>query len=130
MPRSVHRVQRIRGRVAKGAKVIRWFAPPDRGMLYFAGMWRAWSGDYGSKKEPNVGEHLLFSFLTTEANDLVRPVHAKAMPVILRSNSECKEWLEAPVSEIAAIQARMLPPDGLKMVSDEEAAQYVGGYLK
>ena len=29
------------------------------------------------------GEHRLFSFLTCEANDVVRPIHSKAMPVIL-----------------------------------------------
>src|SRR5262249_41527056 len=32
----------------KGAKVIRWFAPPDRSLLAFAGIWRTWRGDYGS----------------------------------------------------------------------------------
>jgi putative SOS response-associated peptidase YedK len=114
----------------KGAKVIRWFAPPDRGVLYFAGIWREWSGDYGSKKEPNVGAHRLFSFLTTDANDLVRPVHAKAMPVILRSDAERDEWLSAPPDQIDAIQSRVLPPNALEIVSDEDAAQYAGGYLK
>lgn len=114
----------------KGAKVIRWFAPPSRGMLAFAGVWRSWTGDYGSKKEPNVGEHLLFSFLTTEANDLVRPVHAKAMPVILRTESEFAEWLSAPADRIEQIQARVLPASALEVVSDDEAAQFVGGYLK
>jgi len=29
----------------KGAKVIGWFAPPDRGLLCFAGIWREWEGD-------------------------------------------------------------------------------------
>jgi putative SOS response-associated peptidase YedK len=114
----------------KGAKVIRWFAPADRGMLFFAGIWRSWRGDYGTKKEPNVGEHLLFSFLTTEANDLVRPVHAKAMPVILRTKVECDEWMSAAADQVAAIQARVLPTEALVILPDDEAAEYVGGYIK
>lgn len=114
----------------KGKKVIRWFAPPDRGVAFFAGIWREWTGDYGSKKEPNVGTHLLFSFLTTEANDLVRPVHAKAMPVVLRSPDEREEWLQAPPDRIEEIQGRVLPADALEIVGDEEAVEFVGGYLK
>lgn len=114
----------------KGKKVIRWFAPPGRGVAFFAGVWRRWAGDYGSKKAPNVGEHNLFSFLTTDANDVVRPIHAKAMPVVLRTSGEQQEWLTAPIKEIEAIQARVLPADALEIVSDEEAAQYVGGYLR
>lgn len=99
-------------------------------MFAFAGIWRTWSGDYGSKKEPNVGEHLLFSSLTTEPNDLARPVHAKAMPVILRTEAEFEEWLTAPADRFEAIQARVLPTDGLEVITDDEAAQYVGGYIK
>lgn len=110
--------------------MIRWFAPPDRGMFFFAGVWRTWEGDYGSKKEPNPGTHSLFSFLTTDANDLVRPVHVKAMPVVLRTEAEKEEWLAAPAEQIEAIQARVLPADALKIVGDEEASQYAGGYLK
>jgi putative SOS response-associated peptidase YedK len=114
----------------KGKKVIRWFAPRDRGMLFFAGICGEWWGDYGSKKEPNEGTHKLFSLLTTEANDLVRPVHAKAMPVVLRSEFEVKHWLSAAPDQIEAVQARVLPADALEIVGDDEAAQYVGGYLK
>jgi putative SOS response-associated peptidase YedK len=114
----------------KGAKVIRWFAPPDRGILFFAGIWREWTGDYGSKKEPNPGTHALFSFLTTEANERVRPVHAKAMPLILRDGAAQQEWLWADPSQIETIQARVLPEEALEIVSDDEAAQYVGGYLQ
>lgn len=99
-------------------------------MNCFAGIWRVWSGDYGSKKDPNPGEHMLFSFLTTEANDLVRPVHAKAMPVVLRTEAEYDQWLTAPAGEIAGIQARELPVDALEIVPDEEAVQYVGSYMK
>jgi putative SOS response-associated peptidase YedK len=114
----------------KGAKIIRWFASPDRSMLAFAGIWRMWTGDYGSKKEPNVGEHKLFSFLTTEANDLVRPVHAKAMPVILTTEQERIEWLMVPPHRIEEVQTRVLPTEKLEIVPDGEAAEYVGGYLK
>src|SRR5690606_1298681 len=114
----------------KGAKIIRWFAPPDRAMYFFAGICGEWWGDYGTRKEPNEGTHKLFSFLTTEANDLVRPVHAKAMPVILRSEFECKRWLSVAPNEIETIQAHVLPADALEIVSDEEASQYVGAYMR
>jgi putative SOS response-associated peptidase YedK len=114
----------------KGKRVIRWFAPPDRGMLFFAGICGEWYGEYSSEKEPNVGTHKLFSFLTTEANELVRPVHAKAMPVILRGEAEQSEWLSAPPHEIEVIQARVLAAGALEIVPDDEAGQYVGGYLK
>lgn len=116
--------------VLKGAKVIRRFAPPDRSIYCFAGICGEWWGDYGTKKEPNVGTHKLFSFLTTEANDLIRPVHAKAMPVVLRSEAERAEWLGAPADQIEAIQARVLPAEALEIVPDEEVAQYVGSYIK
>lgn len=114
----------------KGNKQIRWFAPRDRGVMYFAGVYDLWHGDYGTKSAPNEGDHKLFSFLTTEANDLVRPVHAKAMPVVLQTEAECAEWLAAPPERIAEIQARVLPTDALEIVSDAEAAEFVGGYLK
>jgi putative SOS response-associated peptidase YedK len=57
-------------------------------------------------------------------------VHAKAMPVVLADQAACEEWLNAPPDEIEAIQARVLPAGALEIVGDEEAAQYVGGYLK
>lgn len=114
----------------KGAKVIKWFAPRDRGMLLFAGVWRVWSGDYGTKKKPNVGDHALFSFLTTEANDLVRPIHSKAMPVVLRDAEQQEEWMSAPANCVARIQSRVLPREALEILPDQETAQFVGGYLK
>lgn len=114
----------------KGAKVIRWFAPANDGVAMFAGICRTWRGDYGSKKEPNIGEHVLFSFLTTEPNDLVRPVHAKAMPVVLTTEAEQEEWLHAAPAQISKIQSRALPNEALKIVADDEAAQFAGAYLK
>ena len=61
---------------------------------------------------------------------LVRPVHAKAMPVVLRSDVEIEEWLGASADQIEAIQSRVLPTEALEIVFDDEAAQYVGGYIK
>jgi hypothetical protein len=37
---------------------------------------RAWR----TKADPGEGEHLLYSFLTLEANGMVGPIHPKAMP--------------------------------------------------
>ena len=34
----------------------------------------------GRKKAPSIGEHLLFSFLTTEPNSIVEPLYEEAMP--------------------------------------------------
>jgi putative SOS response-associated peptidase YedK len=78
--------------------VPNWFAlGDDRPLFAFAGIWRPWTGTRGTKAAPVEGEHLLFSFLTTEPNDVVRPIHAKAMPVILTEPREFEAWLTAPV---------------------------------
>lgn len=98
-------------------KVPHWFAlAADRPLFAFAGIWRPWSGTRGTKKDPATGEHLLFSFLTTESNDDVRPVHAKAMPVILTTPAEFDRWLTAPAEEALALQ-RPLPPGVLRVVA-------------
>jgi putative SOS response-associated peptidase YedK len=61
-----------------------WFAQDgSRPLFFFAGIWRPWRGRRGTKANPADGEHLLFSFLTTEPNAVVAPVHPKAMPVLL-----------------------------------------------
>ncbi|WP_135211895.1 SOS response-associated peptidase family protein [Vitreimonas flagellata] len=108
----------------KGAKLLRWFARPDRGMAMFAGIWRQWEGVRGTKKEPIEGKHLLFSFLTTEANDLVRPIHAKAMPLVLTDREQQEEWLNAPAADIAKIQARKLPAEALQLMRDDETEMF------
>ncbi len=93
-------------------KVSHWFAlGPDRPMFAFAGLWRPWTGT----RKGEAGEHLLFAFLTTEANDLVRPVHAKAMPVILTAE-DWDTWLEADTATALALQ-RPFPAERLMVVS-------------
>lgn len=62
-------------------KVTHWFALNEsRSLFAFAGMWRPWIGE----RKGEAGEHKLFAFLTTESNETVRPIHAKAMPVYSR----------------------------------------------
>lgn len=94
-------------------KIPHWFAlGPDRPVFAFAGIWRPWTGE--RKKE--VGEHLLFSFLTAEANDIVRPVHAKAMPVILADETAWDAWLDGDVETALKLQ-QPLPADRLAVVA-------------
>lgn len=99
----------------KPRKTPVWFALDDHRPLFaFAGIWRPWTGVRGTKKEnPDriEEEHRLFSFLTTEANGVVGPVHPKAMPVLLTTKEECGAWLEAPMEEALRLQRPLA--DGL-----------------
>lgn len=80
-------------------KTAHWFALAEaRPLFCFAGLWRPWRGMRGKED----GEHQLFAFLTTEANELVAPIHAKAMPVLL-SGADLETWLEAPEAEARAL---------------------------
>src|ERR1700748_1809132 len=70
-----------------GKKIWTWFAlGDDRPLFAFAGLWCTWRGVRGTKKAPDEGEHQLFGFLTTMPNNIVRPVHSKAMPVVLTTS--------------------------------------------
>jgi putative SOS response-associated peptidase YedK len=66
-----------------------------------------------------TGEHSLFAFLTTQSNDIVRPIHAKAMPVLLTTEQEWDTWLEGPVNDAIALQ-RPLPNESLRIVATGE----------
>jgi putative SOS response-associated peptidase YedK len=92
-------------------KIAHWFALSQKRPLFaFAGLWRPWRGVRGKED----GEHLLFAFLTTEANDLVRPIHAKAMPVML-TGGDIDVWLGAPEKEALAL-AKPFPTSDMKIV--------------
>jgi len=61
----------------------------------FAGIWRPWHEerlmqiDKKNRRGHVEGDFELFAFLSTEAKKIVRPVHEKAMPVIL---TEPQDW--------------------------------------
>src|SRR5262249_61089145 len=90
-----------------------WCALDDsRPLFAFAGIWRLWTGE----RKGETGAHSLFAFLTTQSNDVVRPIHAKAMPVLLTAQQEFDTWLDAPVNDAIALQ-RPLPNELLRIVA-------------
>jgi len=92
-----------------------WFALDEsRPLAVFAGIWINWT----SVRKVKEGEtnNDLFDFLTTEPNDLVAPIHAKAMPVILTTAVEIETWLTAPLGEALKLQ-RPLPGGTLSVVA-------------
>ena len=92
-----------------------WFSRKDGAPIWFAGIWRDWDGDRGPKSKPVPGPHRIFSFLTCPPNAVVKPIHSKAMPVIL-SGDACATWLTAP-AEIALELQRPLPDDVLEVAA-------------
>ncbi len=93
-------------------KIPHWFAlDAGRTPFAFAGIWRPWAG----VRKGEEAEHRLFAFLTTGPNSVVRPVHAKAMPVIL-TGGDCDTWLGGDVTEALALQ-RPAPDDQLSIVA-------------
>ena len=63
--------------------VNRWFGRADGPRFFFAGVWREWTGDHGTIAKSDVAKHRLCSFLTTEPNGVVKPMHENAIPAML-----------------------------------------------
>ena len=96
-----------------GKAVPTWFAMDDsRSLFFFAGIWRPFFGE----RKRESGEHLVFAFLTTEPNAIVRSVHEKAMPVILTSEDARETWLTGSTADALALQ-RPAPDDALRIVA-------------
>jgi putative SOS response-associated peptidase YedK len=77
---------------------------------------------FGERKG-ETGEHSLFAFLTTQSNDVVRPIHAKAMPVLLTKPEEWDTWFDGSVNDAIALQ-RPLPTELLRIVATGEKSDY------
>ncbi len=84
--------------------IFRWFKRADALPFFFAGVWREWTGDHGTIKEPNVAKHRLFAFLTTNVCEDVKPYHQKATPLILRTAEDVQHWLHGTMMEALELQ--------------------------
>ena len=71
----------------------------------------------GTKADPVEGEHLLYSFLTSEPNGVVGPIYPKAMPAILPTPDEYYVWLNAATEEALKLERPL--PDGMLMIVAE-----------
>jgi putative SOS response-associated peptidase YedK len=86
-----------------------WFAFDERRPLAcFAGIWTHWTSVRKVKEGETTND--LFAFLTTEPNDVVAPIHPKAMPVIPTKPEEIENWLTAP--QAAELELQRPSPDG------------------
>ena len=95
-------------RLPNGRKRPLFFRLPNRGLLAFAGLWMA-SGD---------GAGRAFTIITTEANEVVQPIHDR-MPVILTPETEAT-WLR-PDADADALLA-VLQPFAAEQLRSEEGA--------
>jgi putative SOS response-associated peptidase YedK len=75
-----------------GSKRERWFSVPSRPIFAFASVWRP--TDQGK----------CFAFLTCEPNEIVKPVHPKAMPVVLH-DEDFDGWLSGEYDSVCALAA-------------------------
>lgn len=95
--------------VEKGKEPF-FILPADDGLFALAGLWEIWTG-------PDGGEVQSCTILTTEANDLMAPIHNR-MPVILQEE-DWAAWLgsgsDDPPAYLAKLQHLLRPYDGKKM---------------
>jgi len=71
---------------------------------------------------PNIGDHTLFSIMTTEPNGVVEPIHEKAMPVMLMTPDDVEQWLRGARVEDALKMQRPAPDDAIVIRPDEKKA--------
>ncbi len=88
-----------------------WFRVTDDRPAAFAGIWRGWG-----RNRP-AGALDIFAFMTTDPNDVVRPIHEKAMPVVIIGRQAMQDWLTAPSTDIPRI-AVPLQNDDIEIVPD------------
>lgn len=95
-----------------------WFAIDEsRPTAFFAGIWVS---QWESVRKIKTGTETtdLYGFLTTDPNAEVKPIHWKAMPVILRTPEECAAWMTAPWPAVSHLQ-RPLPDGSLTVLARE-----------
>jgi putative SOS response-associated peptidase YedK len=87
-----------------------WVHLKSKEPFAFAGLWDVWRKPDGKRVES-------FTIITTDPNELVRPVHNR-LPVILRPEDE-EQWLDASRTPFAKAKSVMKPyPDKLMDAHD------------
>lgn len=76
-----------------------WFVrDATKPLMFFAGLHvRQWQSV--RKVRDGLTTDDLYGFLTTDPNDLVKPIHDRAMPVLLLTKEEADTWMRAPWEE-------------------------------
>ena len=94
-----------------------WFGMKEKGALFaFAGIWRPWDGDWIKDRDDPQTD--VYAFLTTDPNDIVKPHHPKAMPVILQED-DYETWLTAEWADAKKLQ-KPYPADQMAIYKNEE----------
>ena len=102
-----------------------WYSVPDEEVAFFAGVCMEWTGErlmpqpLKKRRVPTPGNWMLFSFLTTEANSIVAPVHPDAMPAVLTDPEDCLEWLAGGENSLGL--QRPLPDHQLILSGQDES---------
>jgi putative SOS response-associated peptidase YedK len=96
------------------AKQPFYFHMRDDRPFAFAGLWDCWKGE----TEPIES----CTIITTEANELSRPVHDR-MPVIMTGNA-CAAWLDPEVEDTGVLQVLLKP-----YPADEMESYSVGAFV-
>jgi putative SOS response-associated peptidase YedK len=86
----------------EGGKKLPILMRPKSGLFAFAGLWETWNGD----EQPLD----TFTIITTEANELVRPVHDR-MPVALRPE-DFAAWFDTTGGDVLPL-LRPYPADAM-----------------
>ncbi len=75
----------------------------------FAGLWARWQGQVGEQIDS-------YTILTTEPNDLVRPIHDR-MPVIL-ARHDYEIWLDPKMQDVEQLRPLLRPSPSDNLIAD------------
>jgi putative SOS response-associated peptidase YedK len=79
---------------------------------------------YGGRRMDRPVSH--FTFPKAAANDVVRPIHAKEMPLLLTTVDGWDTWFMGSVDEAVALQ-KQLPNEMLRLVATGETKRPSAG---
>lgn len=100
-----------------------WFAlkgDQERPLFAFPGIWQHWKGPL--KKDGPPVDVDLYSFLTTEPNELTRSINHERMPVLLSTDDQFETWLSGSPAEAFAL-AKSFDPAQMRIVQSGKTKQ-------